>query len=76
LIPGRKFYCLRFGRADLRLPMGMGNPRPLSVQLVVKPTNRSQLLLGLIIIGAVSAAFHKPPWRVAYLKRTGTASLL
>jgi len=56
--------------------MGMGNLRSLSIQLLVKPTTHSQLVLGLVISGAVSSHFHKPSWRVACLKMTGTASLL
>lgn len=56
--------------------MGMGNMRPLSFQLVVKPTTHSQLVLGLIISGAVSSPSYKLSWRVTCLKRTGTASVL
>jgi hypothetical protein len=76
-IPGRKFSCLRFGRVDLRLLMGMGN-----LASVVYPAcceadhSQPALVLGLVISGAVSSPFRKPSWRVACLKRTGTASLL
>jgi len=56
--------------------VGMGNMRPLPIQLGVKPTTHSQLVLGLIIRGAVSSPFHTPSWYGACLKRTGTASLL